>query len=100
MWRKRLRKKNWPVIGASPTKVREIGSPKSGRASSIRAPVTASTWAWTSHTITYPVQPQRRTSPVNTTPEIQARARGPQLRPWANIRTAWTPTARSAASDA
>jgi hypothetical protein len=57
-WRKRLVKKKALGSGRSPVKVRLSGSERIGSGSRSRAPSTASTCPWTSHTITYPVHPQ------------------------------------------
>ncbi len=77
-----------------------MGSLNSGSASRNRAPSTASSCAWTSHTITYPVHPLTSITNSSTSPLTHASARGPQLRPCANIRNACTTMATTAASDA
>jgi len=81
-------KKNAPGIARSPTKVRAIGSEKIGSTSRSRAPSTARTRPGSSQIITSPVHPQARKTKRRTSPETQARARGPQLRPWTHMRRA------------
>ncbi len=100
MWANRFRKKNALEGSVSPVNARPSGSENTGTRSSSFAPSTARTHAWVSHTMTYPVQPDRRMRKTSARPLIQARTRGPQLRPWANMRAACTAAATSTASDA
>ena len=100
MWANRFMKKNASGRGASPVNARPRGSEKTGSASRMRAPSAARTWPWTSHAMTYPVQPQTKRMPRSKTPETHASARGPHVRRWANIRKPWRSAATTAKADA
>ena len=74
----RLRKKNTVGTGCSPVNARLVGSERKGSVSSIRAPSRARCSPKVSHTITYPVHPQMKSSSRRRHPVIHAmRARAP-----------------------
>ena len=99
-WANRLRKKKALGGFCSATKVRPTGSLRIGRASKSRAPAMASSRPKLSQTITNPVQALKRKMPRRSTPEVQARTRGPKVRRWDTIRATWTMIARTARSEA
>ena len=50
--------------------------------------------------MTYPVHPHTKKTDRRISPDIQASARGPQLRPWISMRKAWTTAATTATAEA